>query len=151
MWTSQEEHTLRHQNDETNWCIINTIQPAASCVLLRLLDLLQMTPGETTSLLWFCWLDMGVSKNRGTPKSSILIGFSIINHPFWGYPYFWKHPYNVLGMSRWRMFGAGFHQGQLFDQVWQSRVMVASLTNDLAIQTCSSHISRAIRSCDSWM
>ena len=36
---------------------------------------------------------MGVSKNRGTPKSSILIGFSIINHPFWGYPYFWKHPY----------------------------------------------------------
>ena len=39
----------------------------------------------------------GVSKNHGTPKSSILIGFStrfsIINHPFWGYPYFWKHPY----------------------------------------------------------
>ena len=27
---------------------------------------------------------MGVSKNMGTPKSSILIGFSIINHPFWG-------------------------------------------------------------------
>ena len=27
---------------------------------------------------------MGVSKNKGTPKSSILIGFSIINHPFWG-------------------------------------------------------------------
>ena len=26
---------------------------------------------------------MGVSENRGTPKSSILIGFSIINHPFW--------------------------------------------------------------------
>ena len=26
---------------------------------------------------------MGVSKNNGTPKSSILIGFSIINHPFW--------------------------------------------------------------------
>ena len=28
--------------------------------------------------------DMGVSKNIGTPKSSMLIGFSIINHPFWG-------------------------------------------------------------------
>ena len=27
---------------------------------------------------------MGVFKNRGTPKSSILIGISIINHPFWG-------------------------------------------------------------------
>ncbi len=33
-------------------------------------------------------LQMGVSKNRGTPKSSILIGFSIINHPFWGTPIF---------------------------------------------------------------
>ena len=31
-------------------------------------------------------------KIMGTPKSSILIRFSIINHPFWGYPYFWKHP-----------------------------------------------------------
>ena len=31
---------------------------------------------------------MGVSKNRGTPKSSILIEFSIINHPFWGTPIF---------------------------------------------------------------
>ena len=26
---------------------------------------------------------MGVSKNNDTPKSSILIGFSLINHPFW--------------------------------------------------------------------
>ena len=32
--------------------------------------------------------DMAVSKNRRTPKSSILIGFSIINHPFWGTPIF---------------------------------------------------------------
>ena len=31
--------------------------------------------------------DMDVSKNRGTPKSSILIGFSIMNHPFWGTPF----------------------------------------------------------------
>ena len=33
-------------------------------------------------------VDMGVSLNGGTPKSSILIGFSIINHPFWGTPIF---------------------------------------------------------------
>ena len=33
-------------------------------------------------------MDLGVSKNSGTPKSSILIGFSIINHPFWGTPIF---------------------------------------------------------------
>ena len=26
---------------------------------------------------------LGVSLNGGTPKSSILIGFSMINHPFW--------------------------------------------------------------------
>ena len=31
---------------------------------------------------------MGVSSNGGTPKSSILIGCSIINHPFWGIPIF---------------------------------------------------------------
>ena len=31
---------------------------------------------------------MDVSENCGTPKSSILIGFSIINHPFWGTPIF---------------------------------------------------------------
>ena len=31
---------------------------------------------------------MDVSENSGTPKSSILIGFSIINHPFWGIPIF---------------------------------------------------------------
>ena len=28
--------------------------------------------------------NMDVSENNGTPKSSISIGFSIINHPFWG-------------------------------------------------------------------
>ena len=32
--------------------------------------------------------NIGVSKNSGTPKSSILIGLSIINHPFWGTPIF---------------------------------------------------------------
>ena len=31
---------------------------------------------------------VGVSKNSGTTKSSILIGFSLINHPFWGTPIF---------------------------------------------------------------
>ena len=31
---------------------------------------------------------LGISKNMGTPKSSILIGFSTINHPFSGTPIF---------------------------------------------------------------
>ena len=42
------------------------------------------------------FVDMGVSEIMGTPKSSILIGFSIINHRFLGYRYFWKHPYLVI-------------------------------------------------------
>ena len=33
-----------------------------------------------------CYVE--VSENRGTPKSSILIGFSIINDSFWGTPLF---------------------------------------------------------------
>ena len=39
-------------------------------------------------------LEMGVSKNRGTPKSSIFMGFSIIKPSILGgkHPYFWKHP-----------------------------------------------------------
>ena len=39
---------------------------------------------------------MGVSKNSGTPKSSILIRFSIIFTSILGYPYFWKHPYQPV-------------------------------------------------------
>ncbi len=40
-------------------------------------------------------IHMGVSKDSGTPKSSILIGVSIINYKpsILGYPHFWKHPY----------------------------------------------------------
>ena len=41
--------------------------------------------------------NMGVSLNGGTPKPSILIGVSIINHPFWGTPIFWKHLYVFVG------------------------------------------------------
>ena len=50
-------------------------------------------------------------KNNGTPKSSILIGFSIINHPFWGpTPVFgntqieqWKYPLSIPSApnARW--------------------------------------------------
>ena len=35
---------------------------------------------------WDVYMD--VSENSGTPKSSILIRLSIINHPFWGNPIF---------------------------------------------------------------
>ena len=49
------------------------------------------------SLVWNHQLD--ISKNSGTPKSSILIGFSIINHGFWGDLYFWKHP-TVVNLAK---------------------------------------------------
>ena len=42
---------------------------------------------------------MGVSKNRGTPKSSILIGISIINHPFWGTPIFGNTHIDIMGIT----------------------------------------------------
>ena len=45
---------------------------------------------KSTSSIWM------FPKNSGTPKSAILIGFSIINHPFWDTPYFWKHPYKYV-------------------------------------------------------
>ena len=41
---------------------------------------------------------MDVSKNSGTPKSSILIGFSIINHPFLGTPIFGNTRILLLGV-----------------------------------------------------
>ena len=44
------------------------------------------TEGKTIFFTIFPQTDMGVSKNRGTPKSSILIGFYLINHPFEGTP-----------------------------------------------------------------
>ena len=42
--------------------------------------------------------DMGVTKSNGTPTSSILMGFSIINHPFWGTTIF-GNIHMVLGNS----------------------------------------------------
>ena len=41
------------------------------------------------------WVSMGVSENSGTPKSSILIRFCIINHLFWGTPIFDNTLYSI--------------------------------------------------------
>ena len=48
-------------------------------------------------------MDMDVSKNSGTPKSSIkIIGFSMIFTIHFGVytPIFWKHPYGAFGEGR---------------------------------------------------
>ena len=49
---------------------------------------------EVSSLTYSTDQHTGVSKDRGAPKSSILIGVSIINYKpsILGSPYFWKHP-----------------------------------------------------------
>ena len=56
------------------------------------------------------WAYMDVSKNRVFyPKSSILIGFFIINHPFWGTPIFGNtHIYMTLYIS-WLWFQICFY------------------------------------------
>ena len=43
---------------------------------------------------------LGVSKNRDTPKSCILIGFSIIDHPFWGTPIFGNTQLDSIDIPR---------------------------------------------------
>ena len=48
----------------------------------------------------FSDVDMDVSENSGTPKSSILIGFSIINHPFWGTPIFGNTHMGDMNLAR---------------------------------------------------
>ena len=45
---------------------------------------------------------MGVSENGGTPKSSILIGISIINCPFWGPPIFGNTHMLMMCPSYWK-------------------------------------------------
>ena len=56
-------------------------------------------------------IELDVSKNRGTSKSSILMGFSIINYKpsILGYPCFWKHLIDAFfGMDGEIWFEAGW-------------------------------------------
>ena len=55
---------------------------------------------------------MDVSENSGTPKSSILIGFSIINHPFWGTTIFGNtHMCNLMSCQLLKLPDAEFETG----------------------------------------
>ena len=71
--------------------------------------------------------DMGVSEKSGTPKLSILIGFSIINPSIWGVPLFLEIPI-------WEWYGSRLPYGGPFDwecqmrwkqqdEIWWSRLM----------------------------
>ena len=69
---------------------------------------------------------MGVSKNRGPQKSSILIGFSIINHPFWdttifGNTHIYIYMYTYSSQSHRKDLQRSQHKGSaimlsIFDQ-----------------------------------
>ena len=63
---------------------------------------------------------MGVSENSGTPKSSISIEFSIINHPFWGTPNFWKHTYIPWAPKTIKNKGFGRLKTRLFTKTSQN-------------------------------
>ena len=77
---------------------------------------------------------MVVSENGGTPKSSILIGFSIINHPFWGTPIFgnthipggnhgkWSNSTGAWGAEAkvWQEWTPGFQQRNLLCFAWST-------------------------------
>ncbi len=60
----------------------------------RLLNVASAPDGviSLTQLMVIGGLHVGFSKNRGTPKSSMLIGFSMYKLSILGYTYFWKHP-----------------------------------------------------------
>ena len=86
---------------------------------------------------------MGVSKNNGNRKSSILIGVFHYKPSILGYPYFWKHPYLSTGLKlettkRHRIFGhrifVELKPGRFgkFQDAWRhKRVHPRSLTQPL--------------------
>ena len=77
------KHKLQQKAENKTWVIFwgETGETTMSV-------LLQNSLPWRWKILWINQKVMGVSKNSGTPKSSILIRFSIINHPFWGTPIF---------------------------------------------------------------
>ena len=69
---------------------------------------------------------LDVSENSGTPKSSKLIRFSIINHPFWGNPIFGNTHLGKIPMLT-NIFQMGWnHQPDIYDMV----ILFASFERD---------------------
>ena len=113
---------------------------------------------------------MVVSWNRGTPKSSIFIGFAIINHLFWVPPWLWKPPHlrrmnthqsRVLCCPPGYPFGLAWQDWQIEkgsplqwwhwpDPVWQVRPFWSVLKRYLALSWllgCTSKFAKAVKSC----
>ena len=75
------------QTTTTAWRWYEAFSPGSSPEWAEDVNSLRVWSPQTRRWGWF---DMGVSKNSGTPKSSILIkkGSPLLNHPFWGTPIF---------------------------------------------------------------
>ena len=66
---------------------------------------------------------LDVSENSGTPKSSILIGFSMINHPLWGTTIFGNiHLHSILN----------FHRKQLLVSINRIKNLLEVFSEDLS-------------------
>ena len=72
----------KHLSNDLQTCTARNVISAASTGKIGTQGLHQDTLAAPST--WTCSDYMDVSENGGTPKASILIGFSIINHPFWG-------------------------------------------------------------------
>ena len=95
MWYSlyQLVHDFFHQYHFEAWCLKGKLRMflRPTCNKVRRSTCPQVLAGTILVILGSVLLShthMDVSENSGTPKSSILIGFSLINHPFWGTPIF---------------------------------------------------------------
>ena len=99
------------QIDETEWVTWNTCRSCLLCLrtIYTWLSVLNVSCAGFNILFYrvyfrpILFFHMGVSKNNGTPKSSILIGFSLINHPFWGTTIFGNiHMFESNAFERWK-------------------------------------------------
>jgi len=86
--TGKHEHIGSHA-DWLPFASIGVRPIGIPCILNA--GLVLRLEGFITSIIW-----MFPKIGGFPPKSTILIGFSIINHPFWGTPISWKPPYHVF-------------------------------------------------------
>ena len=90
---------------------------------------------------WSMMFYMKVSWNRGTPKSSILVGFSLINHPAIGYsmygtphmmffsgpqelPLYAEPKKHGLKWSGWSVVGCGYPDPSRATETWKAKCYV---------------------------
>ena len=73
---------------------------------------------------------LDVSENSGTPKSSILIGFFVINHPFWGTPIFGNTHINdlVVYLEAIYIFLRFWKGSQTWQACWVDHLWIAIIT-----------------------